>query len=645
MQVPGPVSEAAVARGAASSAARAGEERPTLLASIDAASHPSEIDGAPAGLRGTLMRRRLAPAAFPYVIFLVLLAASWNRWMEPFVDSGRELMIPARVAAGESLYRDLHFHHGPLAPWLGALVEKAAPRSIAARTLFALAVAAAGLEALRRLAARWMPGWNGSAATALAVAIAYFLRPGGWLFPFSFDTAIAVASATGALALLAGPATRRRDAAAGTLLLAALLSRPELGIAAVAAALLDARKHLRRTVLLGAAPLGLAAAVYFIASAGIPFEKLVADGWLALLRPPQAFRNVYRAYAGLDQPGLRAAQVALAAILVLLACCLLAAAAAVSERTRARTAAGARAVEAAFLGVLAACAAVFVFPPAPWQESLSLFPPLVRTVPVLCLGIGLARLRALASRRPAADSAPGVSDGALLLAVLFGARLLLAAGYSGPYNAFFLPLPIAVAAVAAFRSAARWSPALGRSLPRLVLAALLVFVVLRTAEVARLHRGPGWETLSTAAGSVVLPSVEASTARLVIADLEGRLPRPRTLTGFPEAGFFEYVLEAGNPLPLEQFWPGHLDGAGERRTIAGLLRRPPDALLLVNALAVGEGARAFGTDYSRELGGWIEAETRPAASYGPGAGPAPRVGDPQFFVQVRIPAGGKAAHP
>jgi hypothetical protein len=170
-------------------------------------------------------------------------------------------------------------------------------------------------------------------------------------------------------------------------------------------------------------------------------------------------------------------------------------------------------------------------------------------------------------------------------------------------------------------------------------------VVFRTAEVARLHRGPGWETLSTAAGAVVLPAVEASAARLVIADLERRLPRPRTLTGFPEAGFFEYVLDAANPLPLEQFWPGHLDAAGERRTIAGLLRRPPGALLLINALAVGEGARAFGTDYSRELGRWVEAESRPAASYGPGAGLAPRVGDPQFFVQVRIPSAGGSRHP
>ncbi|HEY6146701.1 MAG TPA: hypothetical protein VIZ69_03355, partial [Thermoanaerobaculia bacterium] len=64
-----------------------------------------------------------AAAILPYAVFLLLLAGTWNRWMEPFVDSGRELMVPWRVAQGESLYRDIHFHHGPLAPWAGAAID------------------------------------------------------------------------------------------------------------------------------------------------------------------------------------------------------------------------------------------------------------------------------------------------------------------------------------------------------------------------------------------------------------------------------------------------------------------------------------------------------------------------------------------
>ncbi|MDQ6894750.1 MAG: hypothetical protein M3167_19005, partial [Acidobacteriota bacterium] len=191
---------------------------------------------------------RVAALVLPYAVFLLLLAGSWNRWMEPFVDSGRELMVPWRVAHGETLYRDIHFHHGPLAPWAGALIDRAAGRSLAARTAFAGSIALAALEALRRLCRRWMPGIEGAIGAGVAVAAAFFLRPGGWMFPFSFDTAIAVAAILAALAFLNGggaderEAVPGRDGLAAACLLAALLARPELGAAGIAAAALEARR-------------------------------------------------------------------------------------------------------------------------------------------------------------------------------------------------------------------------------------------------------------------------------------------------------------------------------------------------------------------------------------------------------------------
>ena len=64
------------------------------------------------------MRARSAVLLLPYAVFLLLAAISWNRWIEPFVDTGRELLVPARVAGGEKLYRDVRFYYGPLAPYL-----------------------------------------------------------------------------------------------------------------------------------------------------------------------------------------------------------------------------------------------------------------------------------------------------------------------------------------------------------------------------------------------------------------------------------------------------------------------------------------------------------------------------------------------
>src|SRR5262249_13843340 len=182
--------------------------------------------------RRALLKRAL-PAVFPFAVFLLLALVSWNRWIQPYVDSGRELMVPRRVAHGEALYRDVQFFHGPLAPWVGAAIERVAPGSLAARIAFAALLALLHLEALRRIAPRLTSPGRASLAPSLAIALAYFLQPGGWLFPFSFDTAAAVAAVTAALVFAGGE--KRRDGRAGICLLVALLSRPEIGLAGMAA--------------------------------------------------------------------------------------------------------------------------------------------------------------------------------------------------------------------------------------------------------------------------------------------------------------------------------------------------------------------------------------------------------------------------
>ena len=257
-------------------------------------------------------------------------------------------------------------------------------------------------------------------------------------------------------------------------------------------------------------------------------------------------------------------------------------------------------------------------------------------MPPVCAALLAARLWTILRRREPADPVPEVSDGALFLAALFGARLFLAAGYSGPYNAFFLPLPIVLSVAALLRASERLAPAIGPSLPGLVRAALVVFLAARVPAVWNSYRGPGWEELETRAGSLVLPVHEAKTSRLALDDLEGPIAPRGTLTRFPEAGFFEYALARSNPLPFEQFWPGHLDAAGEERVIGLMRAHPPDAVVLINALAVGEGLRAFGKDYSPRLAAFVDSEYAPVAIYGPNAREGARIGERDFFVEIRV---------
>jgi hypothetical protein len=238
-----------------------------------------------------------------------------------------------------------------------------------------------------------------------------------------------------------------------------------------------------------------------------------------------------------------------------------------------------------------------------------------------------------------------VPDAVLWLAAFFGARLLLAAGYVGPYDAFFLPLPLLVACVGVFGIADRAAALLGPSIRRLATAALALFLLFRVAALADLYRRPGWGRVVTPSGPVVLPEPVASSTRLVLEDLETRLAPDGTLAGFPETGFFNYVLGRRNPFRHEQYFPGHLEGDAPRTFAERFSRRPPDVTLFANVLAVGEGARVFGEDYLDELDRAIRSNTQAAASYGPGAREGARIGDPQFFVEVRVPGASSGGGP
>ncbi len=591
---------------------------------------------------------RRALGLLPGAVFLLLAAVSWNRWIEPFVDTGRELMVPWRVANGEALYRDVRFYYGPLAPYLSAAVDALAGNSLAARIALAAAVALLHLEALRRLARRLLPDGLAALTAALVVGVTFFLRPGGChLFPYSLDTSIAVASLAGALLAAASGGSIHRDRGAAVLLLVALLSRPEIGLAGIGALGVErllsadrtARKRLRW---LAGVPFVAAAALYAAVSAGTPLPILRKEGWLTFLFLPPEFASVYSSFAGIDRPALRIAEVALAAIALLLAGLWLLAAALVSARVRPRSPAAARAIEVTALAVLAAAAVARLFPPPAIRGTVALVPPLVRALPpllFLAAGAGLARRLGDRGRNTVMT---GIPDSVLLVSLFFAGRLFLAAGYAGPYNGFYLPLPLLATIALLLRGAGRLASRIDvaprpAAFPKLVAAALAVFLAARIAALALAYRHPAWSRVSTPAGSLFVPEPVAGATRGALADLAARVPPGGTIAGFPETGFFNWTLGRANPLAQDQFFPGHLDAAAEEEAIGRLRRDPPDAVVYVNVLTVGHGRVAFGRDYLSRLDRFVRERFRIAASFGPGARGEARIGDPGFFVEIRVP--------
>jgi hypothetical protein len=140
----------------------------------------------------------------------------------------------------------------------------------------------------------------------------------------------------------------------------------------------------------------------------------------------------------------------------------------------------------------------------------------------------------------------------------------------------------------------------------------------------------------------MVPEPVAGASRGALVDLARRVPEGGTIASFPEAGFFNWVLGRRNPLAQDQFFPGHLDRAAEEEAIGRLRSRPPDAVVFVNVLTIGHGPTAFGRDYLPRLGLFLRERFETAAVFGPNAGPDPRIGDPDFFIEVRVPAGAAA---
>jgi hypothetical protein len=597
------------------------------------------------------VKPRAAIPLLPYAVFLLLVLVSWNRWIEPFVDTGRELMVPARVAQGERLYRDVRFYYGPLAPYLAAGVDLAAGRSFPARIALAALVALLHLEALRRLARRLLPEGLAALAASVAVGVTFFLRPGGChLFPYSLDTSLAVTGAMWAVVLSSSVGSPRRDLFAAVGLLAALLARPEMGMAAIAALAVERlfgsdRPAKHRLAWLATIPLLTAAAIYAAVSAGTPAPILKKEGWLTFLFLPPEFRSVYRSFSGVDRPGLRIAELGLAAIALLFAGIWILLAALASSRARQTSPATARAIEVLAVAVLAFAALVSLRPPAALAGTAALLPPLVRVVPPVLSAAALAGFLARLRDRLRPTALPGIPDSVLLLSLFFAMRLFLAAGYVGPYNGFYLPLPLLLSVALLCNAAARVPDRIDvsprpTSFPRLVAASLAVFLGARLVALALLYRSPAWSRVPTPAGSLFVPEPVAGAARGTLEDLSRRVPAGGAIAGFPETGIFNWVLDRKNPLRQDQFFPGHLDAGAEAEAIERLRRNPPEAVVYVNVLTVGHGRVALGKDYLAALDGFVRENFPRVAAFGPGARPDARIGDPDFFIEVRAPAAG-----
>ena len=549
-------------------------------------------------------------------------ALTWDRWIHPFVDGSRELQVPARLAAGERLYRDVSSYYGPAAAWINALAIRTLGRRFGALEAMGALAAAVLLAALYRLARRAGSPLASGAGVSVAAAICIGAPNGGaFLFPYAFAALFAVAAGFACLAAAAGPPSRGRTAVSVLGLAFALLSKAEIGAAAAAALLLGALRgeearivRPRTAAVLGSAA-ALAAAGYALAFRGVSRTDLVAEGPLVLFAPPPEWRQVYRVISGLDAPAAALARVATAAFLVLLVLGAALLAARVSGSDGNRAGAG----DVVWWAVLAAAVAFAGTSPGGGIEDR--LPPILSPMPVAAAAAALV----LAARGPRDER-----ERARLLLFAFSALLAsrvalnLAYGHvTTPYSILALP---GLAASAAVLGLDVLAPRVARpaAFRRALAAAFLALAAVGLVRLDRARRTQPRVTVETSAGSLRLPPVRAEAVRRTLDFLSSRARPGDTLAGLPEAGIFNFATGLANPLRQEQILPGHLDPAAELAVTGRIRSAGPRFIVLAAETPPGWAAARFGLDYGQSIAAEIDRDYATVA-LAPAANPLVRV--------------------
>jgi hypothetical protein len=172
---------------------------------------------------------RIALIAIAVAVAAIAFVQSYARWLDPIIDTGRDLYIPEQLARGAKLYRDVRYQYPPLAPYLLALITGGIGHSLVAYMAIGIAqsmtIAASLWMALRRP----LPAF---AATLSFVAIC-FCGASTWganfIFPYSYGATMGMALLCIALASL----IRERNAIAIAALVLASWCKLEYAIASL----------------------------------------------------------------------------------------------------------------------------------------------------------------------------------------------------------------------------------------------------------------------------------------------------------------------------------------------------------------------------------------------------------------------------
>ena len=209
-------------------------------------------------------------------IGVVLIALTWNTWGDLGRDTGYDLVAGSRVAHGELPYADFAYYYGPLAAMLLGLAALLGGTGLGPAVVVGL-LAVALIVALTYLLARAFVGPLGATlASTIVLAVAVAPTNFSYVLPHASAMTFGMAALLGMLLAL----TRSKTTIAGVCLGIVALTKPELELAAVAAAAawcVSSRVARRDLLRLAAPALAIPAAVYGAFLTQVSLHSLVFE--------------------------------------------------------------------------------------------------------------------------------------------------------------------------------------------------------------------------------------------------------------------------------------------------------------------------------------------------------------------------------
>ncbi len=238
-------------------------------------------------------------------VALIAFIQSYGRWLDPIIDTGRDLYIPEQLANGAKLYRDIRYQYPPLAPYLLALITGGIGHSLASYMAIGIAQSMTAAASLWIALRRPLPAF---AATLSFVAIC-FCGASTWganfLFPYSYGATIGMTLLCVALAAL----VHGRNAIAIGALVLASWCKVEYAIAAL---LIMAILAVARRVTLRQVTAYCAAMIASIAVVAFCFRDTawVSENIFAAWQQGARARRFFEVVSGLADWRAQAAQIA-----------------------------------------------------------------------------------------------------------------------------------------------------------------------------------------------------------------------------------------------------------------------------------------------------------------------------------------------